>query len=102
MINRFKYIGVFVGIVVLMLVTVNMMNFSALGVANVTTDFQNLALKLSIGRFIVIGSAILFGWELIVKGVSAYFRVEVGAIKYRVFFWYTFAEIAIIWSLLRM
>ena len=102
MIKKFKHIGIFIGIVVLMVVTVNMMNFSSMGIENVNTEFQNLALKIAIGRLVIVGAAVLLGWGFISRAVAVYFRVEVGPLKYRVLFWYVFAEAVIIWSLLRM
>ena len=90
------------GLAAMIFIVAKMMNVSSLGITSVGSEFQSMALKLSVGRLLIIGSAVLFGWGFIARGIAVYFQVEVGPFKYRVLMWYVLAEAVIIMSLFGM
>lgn len=76
-----------------------MMKSGALGIHGVGHEFQNLALKMSLFRMVVVGGTVLFGWRWIIRLCVSYFGVEIGNLKYRVLIWYLAAEFVVVASL---
>jgi len=97
-----KYIVTCLLVLVLGYVIVNLMNLGADGIEGTGTDFQRLALKMAIGRLVIIGGSILLAWGFISRLVAVYFRVEIGPLKYRILIWYVLAEAVLIWSVYRL
>ena len=102
MIRTAKYVVILLVIGCVLAVTINLMNSGAAGITRANEEFRAVAMKLAIGRLLLIGGVILLAWEFVSKAIATYFRVEVTPLKYRILCWYIAAEAVIILSLLGM
>ncbi len=71
----------------------------ASNLASLDSEFKALAIKMTLGRLLVLGSVGLFLWPQLSGLVSRYLSVDISRHQVRALCWYVAAEAAILMSL---
>ena len=100
--SKAKALAVLLFVGLLGVMTVQLMNMGADGIVTAGSEFQKLAIKITIARVAIIGGVAFIAWGFIARLVAVYLRVEIGPLKYRFLFWYLAAESVLIWSVYRL